>query len=252
MRTKLIAGNWKMNNTPSQGAALINDIKATADKATCDVVVCTPYICLPAAAQAAKGSKIAVSAENMHFEDKGAFTGEISASMLKEVGVTYTVIGHSERREYFAETDTTVNLKTKKALENDITPIVCCGESLEQRESGIAFDFISMQVKLALKDISAEDAKKVVIAYEPIWAIGTGKTATDEQANEVCAFIRETIKGLYGADVAETMRILYGGSMNAGNAAGLLAQSDIDGGLIGGASLKAPDFCTIINAATNA
>ena len=250
MRTKLIAGNWKMNNTPSQGAALINEIKATADAASCDVVVCTPYICLPAAVEAAKGSKIAVSAENMHFEDKGAFTGEISACMLKEVGVTYTVIGHSERREYFAETDNTVNLKTKKALENDITPIVCCGESLDQRESGIAFDFISMQVKLALKDISAEDAKKVVIAYEPIWAIGTGKTATDEQANEVCAFIRETIKGLYGADVADTMRILYGGSMNAANAAGLLAQSDIDGGLIGGASLKAPDFCTIINAAS--
>ncbi len=250
MRTKLIAGNWKMNNTPSQGAALINEIKETANNASCDVVVCTPYICLPAAVEAAKGSKIAVSAENMHFEDKGAFTGEISACMLKEVGVTYTVIGHSERREYFAETDNTVNLKTKKALENDITPIVCCGESLEQRESGIAFDFISMQVKLALKDISAEDAKKVVIAYEPIWAIGTGKTATDEQANEVCAFIRETIKALYGTDVADTMRILYGGSMNAANAAGLLAQSDIDGGLIGGASLKAPDFCTIINAAS--
>ncbi|MBQ3054121.1 MAG: triose-phosphate isomerase [Clostridia bacterium] len=252
MRTKLIAGNWKMNNTPSQGVALINEIKETANAASCDVVVCTPYICLPAAVQAANGSKIAVSAENMHFEDKGAFTGEISAAMLKEVGVTYTVIGHSERREYFAETDKTVNLKTIKALENDIVPIVCVGESLEQRESGVAFDFIAMQVKLALNGISAEDAKKVVIAYEPIWAIGTGKTATDEQANEVCAFIRQQITALYGTDVADTMRILYGGSMNAGNAAGLLAQSDIDGGLIGGASLKAPDFCTIINAATNA
>ncbi len=249
MRTKLIAGNWKMNNTPSQGVELINNIKETANSANCDVVVCTPYICLPAAVEAAKGSRIAVSAENMHFEDKGAFTGEISASMLKEVGVTYTVLGHSERREYFAETDTTVNLKTKKALENCIVPIVCVGESLDQRENGIAFDFISMQVKLALKDISSEDAKKVVIAYEPIWAIGTGKTATDEQANEVCAFIRETLKNLYSAEVADTMRILYGGSMNAANAAGLLAQSDIDGGLIGGASLKAPDFCTIINAA---
>ncbi|MDP4118984.1 MAG: triose-phosphate isomerase [Bacillota bacterium] len=249
MRKKLIAGNWKMNNTPSQGVALINEIKDTANNAVCDVVVCTPYICLPAACEAAKGSKIAVSAENMHFEDKGAFTGEISADMLKEVGVTYTVIGHSERRQYFAETDTTVNLKTVKALANDILPIVCVGESLDQRENGITFDFISMQVKLALKGVSAEDAKKVVIAYEPIWAIGTGMTATDEQANEVCLFIRETVKSLYGADVSDTMRILYGGSMNAKNAAGLLAQSDIDGGLIGGASLKAADFCTIINAA---
>ena len=252
MRKKLIAGNWKMNNTPSQGAALIADIKETADKASCDVVVCTPYICLPAAVKAAEGSKIAVSAENMHFEDKGAFTGEISAEMLKEVGVTYTVIGHSERRQYFAETDETVNLKTVKALANDIIPIVCVGESLSQRENGITFDFIAMQVKLALKNISAQDAEKVVIAYEPIWAIGTGKTATDEQANEVCAFIRKTVKELYGENTANTMRILYGGSMNAKNAAGLLAQSDIDGGLIGGASLKAPDFCTIINAATNA
>ncbi len=246
MRKKMIAGNWKMNNTPAEGTALIQGIKAAADHATCDVVVCTPFVCLPAALEAAKGSRVQVAAQNMHFEDKGAFTGEVSAVMLKNLGVTHVVIGHSERREYFAESDQTVNLKTKKALQENIVPVVCVGESLEQRETGIAFDWIRMQVKLALLDIAPQDVKRVVIAYEPIWAIGTGKTATDEQANEVCGVIRGVLKELYGAEVAEEMRILYGGSMNAKNAQGLLAQSDIDGGLIGGASLKAEDFSTII------
>lgn len=185
----------------------------------------------------------------MHFEDKGAFTGEVSADMLNAVGVKYVVIGHSERREYFAETDETVNKKAIKALEKGITPIVCCGETLQQRENGITFDWIAMQIKLAMKGISKEDAKRVIIAYEPIWAIGTGKTATDEQANEVCADIRKTLEKVYDKETADAIRILYGGSMNAKNAAGLLAQSDIDGGLIGGASLKVEDFSIIINAA---
>ena len=249
MRTKVIAGNWKMNNTPAEGTALINGIKAAADASNAEVVVCTPFVCLPSAVEAAKGSKIGVGAENMHFEDKGAFTGEVSADMLNAVGVKYVVIGHSERREYFAETDETVNKKAIKALEKGITPIVCCGETLQQRENGITFDWIAMQIKLAMKGISKEDAKRVIIAYEPIWAIGTGKTATDEQANEVCADIRKTLEKVYDKETADAIRILYGGSMNAKNAAGLLAQSDIDGGLIGGASLKAEDFSIIINAA---
>ena len=247
MRTKVIAGNWKMNNTPEEGKALIEGIKAAADKATCEVVVCAPFVALPAAVEAAAGSRIGVGAENMHFEDKGAFTGEVSADMLNAVGVKYVVIGHSERREYFAETDETVNKKIKKALEKGLVPIFCCGETLEQRENGITFDWIAMQIKLGMNGISAEDATKVIIAYEPIWAIGTGKTATDDQANEVCAAIRETISEIYNADVADEIRILYGGSMNAKNADGLLKMSDIDGGLIGGASLKAEDFSTIIN-----
>lgn len=247
MRTKVIAGNWKMNNTPDEGAALINGIKTAADAASCEVVVCAPFVALPKAVETAAGSKIGVGAENMHFEDKGAFTGEVSADMLNAVGVKYVVIGHSERREYFAETDETVNKKNIKALEKGITPIFCCGETLEQRENGITFEHIAMQIKLGMKNISAADAKKVIIAYEPIWAIGTGKTATDEQANEVCAAIRKTIAEIYDAETADEIRILYGGSMNAKNAEGLLAMSDIDGGLIGGASLKAEDFSTIIN-----
>lgn len=246
MRTKVIAGNWKMNKTPEEGKELIENIKAAADNAACEVVVCTPFTDLPAAVQAAEGSKIGVAAQNLHFEDNGAYTGEVSADMLLAAGVGYVVIGHSERREYFAETDETVNKKTKKALEKGILPIVCCGESLQQRESGVTFDWIGMQIRLAMNGISKEDAKKVILAYEPIWAIGTGKTATDEQANEVCAFIRKTLSEIYDQETADSIRILYGGSMNAKNAQGLLAQKDIDGGLIGGASLKAEDFSTII------
>ena len=247
MRTKVIAGNWKMNNTPAEGEALIAGIKAAANASSAEVVVCTPFVALPSAVAAAEGSKIGVGAQNMYFEDKGAFTGEVSADMLNAVGVKYVVIGHSERREYFAETDATVNKKTIKALEKGITPIVCCGETLDQREDGITFDWIAMQIKLSMKDISAADAEKVIIAYEPIWAIGTGKTATDEQANEVCAAIRVVLSEIYSKETADKIRILYGGSMNAKNAEGLLAMSDIDGGLIGGASLKAEDFSTIIN-----
>ena len=247
MRTKVIAGNWKMNKTPCEGKELIEGIKEAADKSTAEVVVCTPFIDLPAAVSAAEGSKIGVGAQNIYFEDKGAYTGEVSADMLNAAGIKYVVIGHSERREYFAETDETVNKKTIKAIEKGITPIVCCGETLQQREDGITFEWIAMQIKLAMKNISAADAEKVIIAYEPIWAIGTGKTATDEQANEVCAAIRKVLADVYSKETADKIRILYGGSMNANNAKGLLAMSDIDGGLIGGASLKPVDFSTIIN-----
>lgn len=246
MSKYVIAGNWKMNKLPSETYDYVKEVVKATEGAKCDVVCCTPYVCLAQAVEAAKGTQVKIGAENLHFEDNGAFTGEVSADMLKDLGVEYVVIGHSERRQYNNETDETVNLKTKKALAKDIVPIVCVGESLQQRETGIAFDWIRMQVKLALLGIGRDDAKRVVIAYEPIWAIGTGKTATDEQANEVCAVIRNVVKELYDEETAEEMRILYGGSMNAKNAQGLLAQSDIDGGLIGGASLKAGDFSTIV------
>lgn len=246
MSKYVIAGNWKMNKLPSETYEYVKEVVKATEGAKCDVVCCTPYVCLAQAVEAAKGTQVKIGAENLHFEDNGAFTGEVSADMLKDLGVEYVVIGHSERRQYNNETDETVNLKTKKALAKDIVPIVCVGESLQQRETGIAFDWIRMQVKLALLGIDKDDAKRVVIAYEPIWAIGTGKTATDEQANEVCAVIRNVVKELYDEETAAEMRILYGGSMNAKNAQGLLAQSDIDGGLIGGASLKAGDFSTIV------
>lgn len=245
MSKYVIAGNWKMNKLPSETYEYVKEVVKATEGAKCDVVCCTPYVCLAQAVEAAKGTQVKIGAENLHFEDNGAFTGEVSADMLKDLGVEYVVIGHSERRQYNNETDETVNLKTKKALAKDIVPIVCVGESLQQRETGIAFDWIRMQVKLALLGIDKEDAKRVVIAYEPIWAIGTGKTATDEQANEVCGVIRNVVKELYDEETAGAMRILYGGSMNAKNAQGLLAQSDIDGGLIGGASLKAGDFSAI-------
>jgi triosephosphate isomerase len=248
MRTKVIAGNWKMNNTPEEGKALIAGIKAAADKATCEVVVCAPFVALPAAVDAAAGSRIGVGAENMHFEDKGAFTGEVSADMLKDLGVEYVIIGHSERRQYFAETDETVNLKVKKALEKGLIPILCVGESLEEREAGITMDLIAIQIKKAFAGIEAEDAKKVVIAYEPIWAIGTGKTATAEQAEEVCKGIRDLIAQLYCPKCATEYTIQYGGSMNAANAEELLGKDNIDGGLIGGASLKSEDFAKITGA----
>ncbi|MBR0089897.1 MAG: triose-phosphate isomerase, partial [Clostridia bacterium] len=213
------------------------------------VVCCTPFVNLAPAVEAAKGTHVKIGAENLHFEDKGAFTGEVSADMLVDLGVQYVIIGHSERREYFAETDETVNKKIKKALEKGLIPIVCCGESLEQREAGITMDFITIQIKKAFADISAADAKKVVVAYEPIWAIGTGKTATDDQAEEVCGAIRKVLEGLYDADTANNITIQYGGSMNASNCAGLLAKPNIDGGLIGGASLKSADFAVITGAA---
>ncbi|MBR5479273.1 MAG: triose-phosphate isomerase [Clostridia bacterium] len=249
-RRTIIAGNWKMNKTPAEAKALIEELKTKVGKQKwCDVVLCVPFVDIPAAIRATRDAKISIAAQNMHFEKSGAFTGEVSADMLKELGVKYVVIGHSERREYFGETDKTVNLKVKAALENGLRPIVCVGESLDQRESDITAEHITMQVKLALADITADQLRKIVFAYEPIWAIGTGKTATAEQASEVCGLIRAVIRAKYGARVARSVTIQYGGSMNPKNAAELLAQLDIDGGLIGGASLKADDFAAIINAA---
>lgn len=246
-RTKLAAGNWKMNKTPAEAAALMKELAEKAANAKNEVLVCPPYVCLDAVLAAAKGTKISVGAQNMHFEDKGAFTGEIAPGMLLEMGVSHVIIGHSERREFFGETDETVNKKVLKALEVGLCPVLCCGESLAQREDGITIEWIRMQLKKALQNVTAEQAKSVVIAYEPIWAIGTGKTATNEQANEVCAAIRVLVSELYGAEVADEIRILYGGSVNAGNAEALFACSDIDGGLVGGASLKADDFTVIAN-----
>ncbi|MBO4374091.1 MAG: triose-phosphate isomerase [Lachnospiraceae bacterium] len=245
-RRKLVAGNWKMNMTPTQTTELVNTLKPLVASDDVDVVFCVPAIDIPAAVEAAKGSNIKIGAENMYFEEKGAFTGEISPDMIVDSGATYVIIGHSERREYFAETDETVNKKVLKAFEHGLTPIICCGESLKQREQGITIDWIRQQIKIAFIDVTADQAKKAVIAYEPIWAIGTGKTATSDQAEEVCCAIRACIRELYDADVAEAIIIQYGGSVNAGNAAELFAKPDIDGGLVGGASLK-PDFGKIVN-----
>ena len=249
MRKKIIAGNWKMNKTPSEAAALATAIKEKAVGAACDVVICPTAVCLPGVIDAVKGSNVAVGAQNVHFKESGAYTGELAANMLTEIGTEYVIIGHSERRQYFGETDETVNLRTIAALAAGLKPIVCVGESLKEREQGITDDTVRRQTKVAFLGIDKSDAEKVVIAYEPVWAIGTGKTATAEQADEVCGIIRETIKGLYGADTAEKIRIQYGGSMNAGNAAELLGKPNIDGGVIGGASLKPEDFAVIIKAA---
>ena len=248
-RKKIIAGNWKMNMTPSEAVKLVETLKPLVVNDEVDVVFCVPAIDIIPVVEAAKGSNIQVGAENMYFEEKGAFTGEVSAEMLKDLGVDYVIMGHSERREYNNETDETVNLKAKKALEKGLIPIVCCGESLEQREAGITMDWIAIQIKKAFAGISADDAKKVVVAYEPIWAIGTGKTATDDQAEEVCGGIRELLENLYDAETAKAITIQYGGSMNPKNCAGLLAKPNIDGGLIGGASLKSADFAVITKAA---
>ena len=246
MRKKIIAGNWKMNKTPSEAVALINELKPLVANEDVDVVFCVPAISIVPAMEAAKGSNINIGAENMYFEESGAYTGEIAPNMLTDVGVKYVIIGHSERREYFAETDVTVNKKVLKAFEHGITPIICCGETLEQREQGVAVDFIRQQIKIAFLNVTADQAKEAVIAYEPIWAIGTGKTATSDQAEEICAAIRECIAEVYDDATAAAIRIQYGGSMNAGNAAELLAKPDIDGGLVGGASLKA-EFGKIVN-----
>ena len=246
MRRKIVAGNWKMNKTPSEAVALVEALKPLVKSEEVDVVFCVPAIDIIPVVEACKGTNIAVGAENMYFEESGAYTGEVSPAMLIDAGVNYVIIGHSERREYFAETDETVNKKVIKALEHGLIPIVCCGESLKQREQGITIDFVRQQIKIALMDLSADDVKKLVIAYEPIWAIGTGKVATTAQAQEVCAAIRACIKELYGEEVANSVRIQYGGSVNASNAAELFAQSDIDGGLVGGASLK-EEFGKIVN-----
>ena len=245
-RRKIIAGNWKMNMTPSEAVELVNTLKPLVATDDADVVFCVPAIDIIPVMEATKGSNIEVGAENMYFEEKGAYTGEISPAMLTDVGVKYVVLGHSERREYFAETNETVNKKMLKAFEHGITPIMCCGESLEQREQGVTMDFIRQQVKVGFLNVTADQAKTAVIAYEPIWAIGTGKTATTEQAQEVCKGIRDCIAEIYDDATAEAIRIQYGGSVNAATAAELFSQPDIDGGLVGGAALK-PDFGKIVN-----
>lgn len=245
-RKKIIAGNWKMNMTPSEAVALINTLKPLVQNDEVDVLLCVPAIDIIPAMEAAKGTNIQIGAENMYFEEKGAYTGEISPNMLVDAGVKYVIIGHSERREYFAETNETVNKKVLKAFEHGITPIICCGESLTQREQGITIDWIRQQIKVAFLNVTADQAKTAVIAYEPIWAIGTGKVATTEQAQEVCAAIRACIGEMYDEATAEAIRIQYGGSVSAASAPELFAQADIDGGLVGGASLK-PDFGAIVN-----
>ena len=246
-RKKIIAGNWKMNKTPSEAVELVNLLKDLVKNDDVDVVYCVPAIDIVPVVEATKGTNVAVGAENMYFEESGAYTGEISAAMLVDAGVKYVIIGHSERRDYFKEDDVLLNKKVKKAFEAGITPILCCGESLEQRELGVTMDWIRLQIKSDLAGVTADQVKSMVIAYDPIWAIGTGKTATSDQAQEVCKGIRDLIAEIYDTDTAEAVRIQYGGSMNAGNAAELLAKPDIDGGLIGGASLKA-DFGQVVNA----
>ena len=250
VRKSVIAGNWKMNNTPSQAKALIEEMKPLVKDADCDVVLCVPFVDIAAAVEAAKGSNIKIGAENCHWEEKGAYTGEISAQMLVECGVEYVITGHSERRTYFGDTDVTVNKRTLAAVNAGLTAIVCVGEYLEQREQGITDELVALQVKIALQGISEQMLSKIIIAYEPVWAIGTGKTATSEQAQEVCKVIRDTLASLYSPQAAQGVTIQYGGSMNPGNADELVEKEDVDGGLIGGASLKANDFAAIVKAAS--
>ena len=250
VRKAVIAGNWKMNKTPAEAKELITAIAPLVKDAGCDVVACVPYVDIATAIEAAKGTNIKIGAENCHWAVSGAFTGEISAEMLKACGVEYVITGHSERRTYFGDTDVTVQKRTRAALDAGLTVIVCVGEYLEQREQGITDELVAMQTKIALGGVTEEELKRIIIAYEPVWAIGTGKTATDEQANEVNHLIRELLGRLYDEKTAEATTIQYGGSMNAKNCDGLLAQPDIDGGLIGGASLKAPDFAAIVAAAS--
>lgn len=245
-RRKIVAGNWKMNMTPSEAVKLVGELKDLVKSDDVDVVYCVPAIDIVPVVEAVKGTNVEVGAENMYIEEKGAYTGEIAPAMLVDAGVKYVIIGHSERRDYFKEDDAFLNKKVAKAFEHGLTPIFCCGESLEQREMGVTMDWIRLQIKSDLVGITADQVKKLVIAYEPIWAIGTGKTATTEQAQEVCKGIRDCIAEIYDAATAEAVRIQYGGSVNAGNAAELFAQPDIDGGLVGGASLKA-DFGKIVN-----
>ena len=245
-RKKIIAGNWKMNMTPSEALALVETLKPLVNNPEVDVVYCVPAIDIVPVVEAVKGTNVEVGAENMYIEEKGAYTGEIAPAMIVDAGAKYVIIGHSERREYFKESDEFLNKKVLKALEHGLTPILCCGESLEQREAGVTLDWIRLQIKSDLQGVTAEQAAGIVIAYEPIWAIGTGKTATSDQAEEVCAAIRATLAEIYDTDTAEKIRIQYGGSMNASNCAELLAKPNIDGGLIGGASLKA-DFGKIVN-----
>ena len=249
-RKTVIAGNWKMNMTATETRKFAEELKRIMPRAKwCDTVICVPACNITAAVKAFKELRISVGAENLYFEEKGAYTGEISAAMLRDLGVKYVIVGHSERRQYFGETDTAVNRKVHAALDAGLSPIICVGESESQREMGVTQDWIALQVKTALYGVPAERLRRCIIAYEPIWAIGTGKTATAQQAGEVCTAIRATIRGLYGARVARSVTIQYGGSMNPKNAAELLAQPDVDGGLIGGASLKPEQFVEIIHAA---
>ncbi len=247
MRKVIVAGNWKMNKTPREAIELIETLKPlVAEREDVEVVFCPPFISL-VAVEAVKGTNIKIGAQNMYFEENGAYTGEVAPDMIAECGVEYVILGHSERRQYFGETDESINKKVKKAFAHGLKPIICVGETLEQREQGITEDLVRLQTKIALKDISKDDAKKAVIAYEPVWAIGTGKTATSVQAEEVCAAIRKVLSEIYDEETAgEILRIQYGGSVNAGNAAELFAMPNIDGGLVGGASLKA-DFAKIVN-----
>ena len=249
-RNAVIAGNWKMNKTASEARELIDGLLPLVKDAGCTVIIGVPFTDIHVAVEMTKGSNVHVAAQNCHFEASGAFTGEVSAPMLKDEGVEYVILGHSERRQYFAETDETVNKRARAALANGLKTIICVGESLDQREAGVTKEFVCGQVVAALEEMTAEDLKNVIIAYEPIWAIGTGKTATKEQAAEVCGFIRETVAEKYGQDVADALTIQYGGSMNAKNCDELLSMEDIDGGLIGGASLKPADFSVIVEAAS--
>lgn len=247
MRRPIIAGNWKMNKTPSETTELINRLVPLVKDTDVDVVVCPPFVCLSAAKEALNGTNIKLGAQNMHFENSGAFTGEVSPVMLKAIGVEYVLIGHSERRQYFGETDELVNTKVLAAIEHGLIPIICVGETLQQREQGITEELVRLQTKIALKDVSPEDAKKVVIAYEPVWAIGTGKTSSAEDANEVIGAIRRAISSIYSQEVADAVRIQYGGSAKPDNISELMSMPEIDGGLIGGASLTAEDFEKIVN-----
>lgn len=249
-RKAVIAGNWKMNKTATEAAALIAEMKPVMANAACDVVLCTPFTSLASALDACNGSNLAVGAQNVHFEKNGAYTGEISAEMLTDLGVKYVITGHSERRQYFGETDETVNLRTKAALAAGLTVIVCVGESLTQREQGVTDELVRLQTKIALLGVSSAEMPRIILAYEPVWAIGTGRTATADQAQEVCASIRKVLAELYSEAIAQATTIQYGGSMNAANADELLGKPDVDGGLIGGASLKPADFAAIVTAAS--
>ncbi len=245
-RIIMAAGNWKMNKTPNEAKEFVNGLKGLVAGANSEVVVGVPFVCIPGVVEAAKGSNIKVAAQNVHWEPNGAYTGEVSCGMLKELGVDYVIIGHSERREYFGETNEMINKKARAILDAGMLPIICCGESLTQREQGVTAEHVRYQIKVALLGLSAEEVSKLVIAYEPIWAIGTGKTATDDQAEEVCAIIRQLLNELYGSTVAESTRILYGGSVKGSNAKALFAMPNIDGGLVGGASLKLDEFEKIV------
>ena len=247
MRKPIIAGNWKMNKTPSEAAQLVRDLIPLVKDACCDVVVGVPAVNFAAVAEVIKGTNIKLGAQNMHWKANGAYTGELSAAMLKECGVEYVILGHSERRQYFGETDATVNLRTLAAVKAGLTPIICVGEKKEEREAGYTNALVAYQTLIALTGLTAEQVKNVVVAYEPVWAIGTGLTATDEQANETIGVIRKAVARVYGQECADKVRIQYGGSMNPKNCKGLMAQPEIDGGLIGGASLKAVDFSLVVN-----